>query len=157
MAKGRMTSTERDYLISQGTDLYSKGFSIQNISELIGVGLKTLYKWKEDYKWEEAKELNMIRPSEIKKMILQYVVAIKNGEVPLYKADDLAKISAAFDRLNDSRKKAVHTMESFDAFSSFMMTKAGQSKGKKRDELLKLTKDIRVHFDGYVTELLSNE
>lgn len=157
MAKGRMTSVERDYLMAQGGDLYAKGFSVQNISELLKVGLKTVYKWREENDWEKLKELNNIRPSEIKKMILEYVVAIKNGETPPYKADDLSKISAAFDRLNDSRKKAVYTMETFDDFCSEMMTIAGRSKGKKRDQNLKLLKDIRVYFDRYVGKLLKDD
>ena len=152
-----MTSAQRDYAISQGGELYAKGFSVQSISELLGVGIKTVYKWRDDEDWEKQKELNNIRPSEIKKMILEYVVALKNGETPAYKADDLSKISAAFDRLNDSRKKAVYTMESLDDFSGYMITQAGKSKGKKRQELLDLIKEIRVHFDKYVTELLKHD
>ena len=35
-AKGRMTAVERDYKKSQGKDLFIKGFSITNISEIIG-------------------------------------------------------------------------------------------------------------------------
>ncbi|MEO2064484.1 MAG: hypothetical protein ABGW97_15990 [Christiangramia sp.] len=157
MAKGRMTSVERDYLISQGGELYSKGFTPQSISDLLKVGLKTIYKWRDENDWEKQKELNTIRPSEIKKMILEYVVAIKKGEVPPYKADDLAKVAAAFDRLNDSRKRAVYTMESFDEFSGSMMTKAGKAKGKRREELLDLLKEIRVHFDKHITDLLKND
>ena len=82
---------------------------------------------------------------------------IKEGKKPQHKADDLAKISAAFDRLNDGRKKAVYTMESIDDFSQFMMVEAGNSTGKKRDEVLVLLQTIRVYFDKYVTELLDND
>lgn len=156
-AKGRMTAVERDYKKSQGKDLFIKGFSIPNISEIIGVGVKTLSGWRELHNWEGEKELNNIRPSEIKKLILQYVLDIKEGKKPQHKADDLAKISAAFDRLNDGRKKAVYTMESIDDFSQFMMVEAGNSTGKKRDEVLVLLQTIRVYFDKYVTELLDND
>ena len=156
-AKGRMTAVERDYKKSQGKDLFIKGFSITNISEIIGVGIKTLSGWRELHNWEGEKELNNIRPSEIKKLILQYVLDIKDGKKPQHKADDLAKISAAFDRLNDSRKKAVYTMESIDGFSQFMMVMAGTNTGKKRDEILELLQTIRVFFDKYVTELLNDD
>ena len=156
-AKGRMTSVDRDYKKSQGKDLFVKGFSITNISEIIGVGIKTVSGWRDLHNWEGEKELNNVRPSEIKKMILQYVLDIKDGKKPQYKADDLSKISAAFDRLNDGRKKAVYTMESFDDFSQFMMVKAGKSTGKKREETLELLQNIRLFFDQYVTELLEND
>lgn len=155
--KGRMTSVERDYKKSQGKDLFVKGFSITNISEIIGVGIKTVSGWRDLHNWEGEKELNNIRPSEIKKLILQYVLDIKDGKKPQHKADDLAKISAAFDRLNDSRKKAVYTMESIDDFSQFMMVLAGSNTGKKRDEVLELLQNIRVYFDKYVSGLLEND
>lgn len=154
---GRLNSVERDYKKSQGKDLYIKGFSITNISEIIGIGVKTLSGWRDADEWDKEKELNNIRPSEIKRMILEYVRDLKNGETPLYKADDLSKISAAFDRLNDSRKKAVYTMESFDDFSKFMMVSAGNNTGKKREELIELLKIIRPYFDRYITELLQND
>lgn len=156
-SKGRMTSVERDYKKSQGKDLFIKGFSISNISEIIGVGIKTLSGWRDLHNWEGEKELNNIRPSEIKKLILQYVLDIKEGRTPKHKADDLAKISAAFDRLNDSRKTAVYTMESIDGFCQFMVVEAGQNIGKKRDELIELIKVIRPQFDKYVNNLLQND
>lgn len=154
---GRLTAVERDYKKSQGKDLFIKGFSISNISEIIGIGVKTLSTWRDEDDWEKEKELNNIRPSEIKRMILEYVRDLKNGETPLYKADDLSKISAAFDRLNDSRKKAVYTMESFDDFSQFMLVKAGKNTGKKRDEILDFIKSVRPFFDEYITELLQHD
>jgi Putative ATPase subunit of terminase (gpP-like) len=155
--KGRMTSVDRDYKKSQGKDLFVKGFSITNISEIIGVGIKTVSGWRDLHNWESEKEINAIRPSEIKKLILQYVLDIKDGKKPQHKADDLSKISAAFDRLNDDRKKAVYTMESIDGFSQFMMVLAGNNTGKKRDEVLELLQNVRVYFDKYVSELLDND
>lgn len=154
---GRMTSAERDYKKSQGKDLYIKGFAVNTISEIIGVGVKTLSGWREEFDWEKEKELNNIRPSEIKRLILQYVSDIKNGITPMHKADDLSKIAAAFERTTDSYKKAVYTMESIDGFCQFMVVAAGQSTGKKREMLIDLIKAIRPYFDKYVNELLQDD
>lgn len=154
--RGRMTSAQSDYKRSQGKDLFVKGFAPANIAEIIGVSVKTVSNWRDLYDWENEKELNTIRPSEIKKMILQYVLDIKDGKSPRYKADDLSKIAAAFDRLNDSRKKAVYTMEALDEFSQFMVTIAGKSTGVKREETLELLQKIRVIFDKYINELLES-
>lgn len=155
--KGRMTATDRDYKKSQGKELFIKGFALATISEIIGVGIKTVSNWRDLHDWEAEKELNNIRPSEIKKLILQYVVDIRDGKKPQHKADDLSKIASAFDRLNDGRKKAVYTMESLEDFSSFMVVMAGNSTGKKRLELIELLQTIRVYFDKYVNELLNND
>lgn len=152
-----MTASKSDYKKSQGKDLFIKGFSLTNISEILGVGIKTLSNWRELHDWENEKELNSIRPSEIKKLILQYVLDIRDGKKPTHKADDLAKISAAWERMDDDRKKAVHTMESFDGFSQFMIVQAGNSTGKKRDDILELLQSVRVFFDKYINELVSND
>lgn len=152
-----MTSAERDYKKSQAKDLFIKGFTLANIAEILGVGEKTLRSWRDEDDWEKEKELSNIRPSEIKRLILEYVRDIKSGKMPLYKADDLAKISAAFDRITDTRKRAVYTMESIDGFCQFMVVMAGQSTGKKREELIETVKLIRPYFDKYVTELLQND
>jgi hypothetical protein len=156
-SKGRMTAAQSDYKKLQAKDLFVKGFSLTNISEILGVGVKTLSNWRELYNWENEKELFAIRPSEIKKLILQYVLDIRDGKKPVHKADDLAKISAAFDRMDDDRKKAVHTMESFDGFSQFMVVQAGNNVAQRREELLLLLQRIRIYFDKYVNELVSND
>lgn len=84
-------------------------------------------------------------------------LAIEKGEPLPYKADDVSKVVAAFDRITDSKKIAVYSMESIDGFSSYMLEKAGKNIGKKRDALLDLIKEIRPHFDEYITELLQND
>lgn len=155
--KGRMTAVESDYKKSQGKDLFVKGFSLTNISEIIGVGIKTLSKWRDDFKWQDEKDLNSLKPSTIRNLTLKMALAIEKGEPLPYKADDVSKIVAAFDRISDSKKKAVYTMESIDGFSQWMIIQAGNNTGKKRDEFLELIKTIRPFFDRYVTELLQND
>jgi hypothetical protein len=157
MAKGRMTSEVRDEKKAQGKELFIRGYAPLNISDLIGVGTKTINEWRKEGLWDRDKELSNIRPSEIKKLILQYVQDIKDGKKPTHKADDLSKISAAFDRMNDSRKIAVYTMESVDGFSNWLLALSAKSAGKKRENLLDLLKSIRPYFDSYVTELLEND
>lgn len=153
----RLTAAEADYKKSQGKELFVKGFTIANISEIIGIGVKTLGKWREEGKWDEEKDLASLKPSNIRKLTLKMALAIENGKPLPYKADDVSKVVAAFDRITDSKKIAVYTMESIDGFSSYMLEKAGKSIGKKREVLLELLKEIRPHFDSYVTELLQND
>lgn len=153
----RLTAAEADYKKSQGKELFVKGFTIANISEIIGIGVKTLGKWRDEGNWEEEKELASLKPSNIRKLTLKMALSIEKGEKLPYKADDISKVVAAFDRITDSKKIAVYTMESIDGFSSYMLEKAGKNIGKKRETLLELLKEIRPHFDSYVTELLQND
>jgi hypothetical protein len=153
----RLTAAESDYKKSQGKELFIKGFLITNISEIIGIGVKTLGKWRDEGNWDNEKELASLKPSNIRRLTLKCAVAIQEGKPLPYKADDVSKIVAAFDRVTDSKKIAVYTMESIDGFSSYMLEKAGKNTGKKREDLLELLKEIRPHFDEYVTDLLQND
>lgn len=153
----RLTAAEADYKKSQGKDLFVKGFTITNISEIIGIGIKTLAKWRDEDNWEEEKELASLKPSTIRNLTLRCALAIQEGKPLPYKADDVSKIVAAFDRITDSKKVAVYTMESIDGFSSYMLEKAGKNTGKKREQILNQIKEIRPHFDAYITELLQND
>lgn len=153
----RLTASESDYKKSQGKELFVKGFTITNISEIIGIGIKTLGKWRDDGKWDEEKELQTLKPSNIRRLTLKCALAIEKGEELPYKADDISKIVAAFDRITDSKKIAVYTMESIDGFCSYMLEKAGKNTGKKRETLLEIIKEIRPYFDAYITDLLQND
>jgi len=153
----RLTASESDYKKAQGKELFVKGFTITNISEIIGIGIKTLGKWRDDGKWDEEKELQTLKPSNIRRLTLKCALAIEKGEELPYKADDISKIVAAFDRITDSKKIAVYTMESIDGFCSYMLEKAGKNTGKKRETLLEIIKEIRPYFDAYITDLLQND
>lgn len=153
----RLTAAEADYKKSQGKELFVKGFTITNVSEIIGIGVKTLAKWRDEGNWEEEKELASLKPSNIRKLTLKMALAIQNNEPLPYKADDVSKVVAAFDRVTDSKKIAVYTMESIDGFCSFMLEKAGKNIGKKREDLLNKIKEMRPFFDEYITELLQND
>jgi len=155
--RGRMTSIERDYKMSQGRQLFVKGFALSNISAIIEVGEKTLRDWRDTDNWEEEKELATLKPSNIRRMTLKCALAIQKGEELPYTADTISKIVAAFDRINDNRKVAVYTMESFDGFCEFQTEKAAKSKGKKRETILESLKEMRVQFDAYITELLQDD
>lgn len=153
----RLTAIEADYKRSQGKELFTKGFSIANISEMIGIGVKTLGKWREEGKWDDEKELQTLKPSTIRKLTLRSAQAIERGEPLPYKVDEITKVVAAFDRITDHDKIAVYTMESIDGFTNFILERAGQSSGKKRETYMELIKTIRPYFDMYITDLLQNK
>lgn len=153
----RLRREDRIEKQSQGRQLYASGFSFVDISKILGVTPKTLSNWAEEDNWEEERELSSIKPSVMKRLTLQCALAIQKGEPLPYKADDISNIVAAFDRITDSRKKAVYTMESVDGFTEYMLNKAGKAKGKNQEELLDLIKTIRPYFDAYITQLLQDD
>lgn len=152
--RGRLTNQERDRKIADAKGLFIKGLSIQTIAEIIYITEDTIQKWRKLFDWDKEKELYSISPSEIKSLILENVKAIKEGKKMPYKADEISKLVSAFDKITDSRKKAVYTMESFDGFSNWIIEQAAIQKGKKRQELITITKEIRTLQDQYINTLM---
>lgn len=153
----RLSAVEKDRKLNDCKRLFVSGFAIENIKDITGITAKTIAAWRDKYNWLEEKELATLKPSEIRKLTLKQALAISKGEKLPYKSDDISKIVAAFDRITDSRKIAVYTMESIDGFSNFMLEAAAVAKGKKREEILEAIKSVRPYFDGYVSKLLQDD
>ncbi|MEX6627560.1 hypothetical protein [Tenacibaculum salmonis] len=153
----RLTAQESDRKKSEGKQLYVAGFALSNISSIINIGLKTLGNWRKENKWDEEKELNSIKPSSIRRLTLKQALAIEKGEPLPYKTNDIINTVAAFDRITDSKKIAVYSMESIDNFSNFMLELAATAKPKKREEIIELTKNIRPYFDQFITKLIQDD
>ncbi len=154
---GRMSNTERDKKQKDALGLFIRGYSLQSISEMenIKVGVPTLSRWAKDHNWEEQKQLQNISPAEIKAMILKNVAAIKQGKEMPYKPDDISKLAAAWERMDDNKKKAVYSMESFDQFMDWFMDKCAKTRViKKREANLELLKVVRELQDEYIATLL---
>jgi hypothetical protein len=113
--------------------------------------------WRVEDNWDEENELNSITPSAIRKLTLKQALAISNGEPLPYKTNDIINTVAAFDRITDSKKIAVYSMESINNFSNFMLQKAAVSKPKKREEIIEAVKNIRPFFDQFISKLIADD
>jgi hypothetical protein len=153
----RLRAEVRDQKKREAKQLYVSGFSITNISKIVGIGVKSLGLWKEEDNWEEEKELNTIKPSAIRKLTLKQALAISKGEPLPYKTNDIINTVAAFDRITDSKKRAVYFMESMDIFSNFMLETAAAAKPKKRQEVLDAIQLIRPYFDDLKAKLVADD
>ncbi len=154
---GRMTAEMSDRKKREAKNLYVNGFSISNISKIVKVGLKSLGTWRDEGNWEEEKELNTIKPSAIRKLTLKQALAISKGEPLPYKTNDIINTVAAFDRITDSKKRAVYSMESIDGFTNFMLEIAAAAKPKKREEILEVIKEVRPYFDQFIAKLIADD
>ena len=154
--QGRMRNAERDRKVKDAEALFIRGFSLQSISEFetIKVGVKTLTDWKKRHNWEEKKQLENISPNEIKAMIRSNIAAIKSGKQMTYKPDDISKLASAWDKMDDNKKKAVYSMEAFDAFIDYFTDIVAKSSGKKREDNLHLLKQIRTLQENYIETLI---
>ena len=153
----RLKSEVRDQKKREACNLFVNGFSITNISKIVKIGIKSLGEWRKEDNWDEEKELNSIKPSEIRKLTLKQALAIREGKPLPYKTNDIINTVAAFDRITDNKKRAVYFMESMDIFSNFMLVKAAAAKPKKRQEVLDAIQLIRPFFDELKAKLVADD
>jgi hypothetical protein len=153
---GRLANADRDKKINDALGLFIRGYSLQSISEMetIRVGVKTLNAWRVKGNWDEEKQLQNISPQEIKKMIRSNIAAIKSGKAMPYKPDDISKLASAWDKMDDLKKKAVYSMEAFDAFIDWFMDVIAKSKAEKREKNLDYLKVIRLLQTEYIDTLI---
>ena len=153
---GRLANVDRDKKINDALGLFVRGYSLQSISEMetIRIGIKTLNAWRIKGNWDEEKQLQNISPNEIKAMIRSNIAAIKSGKAMPYKPDDISKLAAAWERMDDIKKKAVYSMESFDAFIDWFMDVIAKSKAEKREKNLEYLKVIRILQTEYIDTLI---
>lgn len=156
LKSGRMQNADRDKKISDALGLYVRGYSLQSISEMetILVGVKTLTSWKRKFNWDEEKQLQNISPNEIKAMIRSNIAAIKSGKAMPYKPDDISKLAASWERMDDIKKKAVYSMEAFDGFIDWFLDVIAKSKADKREKNLEYLKIIRLLQTEYIDTLI---
>lgn len=153
---GRLANVDRDKKIADALGLYVRGYSLQSISEMetIRVGVKTLNAWRVKGNWDEEKQLQNISPQEIKSMIRSNIAAIKSGKAMPYKPDDISKLAASWERMDDIKKKAVYSMEAFDSFIDWFMDVIAKSKADKREKYLEYLKAIRILQTEYIDTLI---
>ena len=156
LKSGRLANADRDKKISDALGLYVRGYSLQSISEMetIRVGVKTLNAWRVKGNWDEEKQLQNISPQEIKAMIRSNIAAIKSGKAMPYKPDDISKLAASWERMDDIKKKAVYSMEAFDSFIDWFMDVIAKSKAEKREKHLEYLKVIRLLQTEYIDTLI---
>lgn len=154
--QGRMRNAERDKKMKDALGLYIRGYTLQSISEMetIKVGVKTLTDWKKKYNWDEEKQLHNISPNEIKSMIRANIASIKSGKQMPYKPDDISKLASSWEKMDDIKKKAVYSMEAFDALIDYFTDITAKSTGKKRENNLFLLKEIRTIQENYIETLI---
>lgn len=153
---GRLQNADRDKKITDAKGLFIRGYSLQSISEIetISVGVQTLKAWRKAGNWDQEKQLQNISPNEIKAMIRSNIAAIKSGKAMPYKPDDISKLAAAWERMDDIKKKAVYSMEAFDSFIDWFMDVIAKSKADKREKHLEYLKIIRLLQTEYIDTLI---
>jgi hypothetical protein len=156
LKSGRLANADRDKKINDALGLFIRGYSLQSISEMetIRIGVKTLNAWRVKGNWDEEKQLQNISPQEIKAMIRSNIAAIKSGKAMPYKPDDISKLAASWERMDDIKKKAVYSMEAFDAFIDWFMDVIAKSKAEKREKHLEYLKVIRLLQTEYIDTLI---
>lgn len=117
--------------ISYAEHLYcEKKMSPQAIADEVKRNIKTVYAWRDKYKWDETKDLIESGPLELKKILLKEATRIAKGELrldadgkelPGINADALSKVMKAYDYMSKKLSPEVFS-DAFMEFNNWMVT-----------------------------------
>jgi len=138
----------------EAKDLYVKGFDIETISDIITVSANTIGKWAKSDNFEQARNSKFIAMSELRNVILNSFIAMKNGEKPNIKPDDAAKFAAAFEKLSDKKKVLSHMHDNYNLLTDELINDVQSAKGQKNKEIaLTVVKKVREKTDDILTRI----
>ncbi|MDD2965434.1 MAG: hypothetical protein PHU33_15935 [Bacteroidales bacterium] len=152
----KFSEAEKRIKIQYAKDLYIKGFEYPTISEILGVGIRTLEQWGRENQFEEARQTAVIALSEIRATILQSFSDLKAGKTPAIKPDEASKYAAAFEKLSDRRKTLTYMYEAFEMLTTELTKDVQLEKGKQREMALQTLKIVREKMDKLITRLTND-
>lgn len=92
-------------------------WSCEAIADTLGRDIKTIFAWRDKYKWVETKDILEMGPTELKKILLSEAIRVAKGEVKTDEegnpvkgidADAISKIMKAYDYM--SKKLSVEVI-----------------------------------------------
>jgi hypothetical protein len=117
MAKKERKKKAGQAEINHAEFLYcEKKWTPEMIAEALERDIKTIYAWRDKYKWEETRDLFDAGPTELKRILLKEATRIARGErrldkdgneLPDIDADSLSKVMKAYDYMNKRANPAV--------------------------------------------------
>lgn len=145
--KGRLTKEQSEKKRLDGKRMFINGLSYTEISKILEVHIDTVKKYALADHWEDAKKMHQVSIGEMKAEVLNTFHSLKNGEKPKLSADQITKVVAAFEKLNDRKKNVAYAVENFELLTNALIQKATKSSSKKQ-------KEERIHILKYVSEVM---
>ncbi|WP_418894696.1 hypothetical protein [Limibacterium fermenti] len=110
MAKKRRKGQASQAEINHAEWLFvERGLKPEAIAEELERDIKTIYRWREDGKWDDKKELFDLGPTELKRILMEAAIRVAKGEkrtdtngneVKEIDADAISKIMKAYDYMS---------------------------------------------------------
>jgi hypothetical protein len=117
MAKKERKKKASPAEINHAEFLYcEKKWAPEMIAEALERDIKTIYAWRDKYRWDETRNLFDTGPTELKRMLLKEATRIAKGErrldkdgneLPNIDADALSKVMKAYDYMSQKANAAV--------------------------------------------------
>lgn len=93
-----------------------KKWTPETIANFLNFNIKTIYAWRDKFKWDDTRDLFDTTPTELKKLLLKEATRIAKGEVRTDEtgkevkgldADSLSKVMKAYDFMSKKASPAV--------------------------------------------------
>ncbi len=143
----RISKNEASKKRKDAKDLFMKGFTLDDIAEIIEMSVITVRKWYAADRWESEKQSNIISLSEIRNTILISFNEIKQGLKPTIDAKTAMQYANAFEKLSDKKKMLSYMFESFELMTNELLIDIEKAKSNDRQKCLDILKIVREKMD----------
>ena len=143
-----MTNEIRQQKQSEGKRMYVKGQTIEFIAIALEVSDKTINKWRKQYEWDEARNVNRVSIDDLSAEILQALYDMKEGNELKIDPDKVSKLVAAYKKLNDLRSTIPYNISAYNLATEEMYEQARKLQGNDKQQYIDtVLKPMRILFE----------
>jgi transcriptional regulator with XRE-family HTH domain len=103
-------------------DLFvSTDMTQEEIAELVGVAPRTIWKWKKDNNWDEARNARKVTNRNLVTKLNARLSKLLDDDTS--SSDEIAKLASSIERLKDERITVSGLINSFKAFTSWLFAR----------------------------------
>lgn len=143
--KGRLPKAVGDKKQAEGKRMYVKsGLTLNDIAELLELGIDTIKRWYKTGEWEKAKNLQVISIDGLKEELLNTFNDMKVGKKPAMTPDQISKLVASFEKLSDKNKNLAFCFENYELLTDKLIQKVAEaSSEKEKKKRMDIVKYVR--------------
>lgn len=154
----RLSNSEKEKRQQEARRLYISGINTETIARAVAVGRDTIARWVAEGKWEENRDAQALSIDEVNNLILKAILQIKEGKKPVTSPDQIAKLVAAFEKLNDKQKSLRYGMYAYNILTDRILTEVQGVKNKQQREIFfSFSRQIRSIMDGIIDSWFLDE
>ena len=133
--------------------LFAQGFKAEAISNELQLPKKVVEKWIKGIDFKRWRRRELLKLREIRNVLLESLLLLKEGKEPAINADQLLKYSRAYEKLFGRKSVVLYMQDSFDRLTDALVEEVQRAPTEyKRKRALFVLQNVRENMDAIVEQ-----